>query len=53
MTIASECAIEALLKNSFRSLSFTDKLSIIQKDRPKELWKTEVANASIKGARRP
>ena len=35
MTSACECAIEALLKNSFSSLSFADKLSIVQKDKPK------------------
>ena len=33
MTSACECATETLLKNSFSFLSFTEKLSIIQKKR--------------------
>ena len=51
MALACEFATEAFLKNSFNSLSFTDKLSIIQKTGQKELWKIYFANVSIKGTR--
>ena len=49
MTSACECAIEALLKNSFSSLSLTDKLSIIQKDRPKETFENLNHQCQYKG----
>ena len=43
MTSACECAIEALLKNSFSSLSFTDKSSIVQSKTKKTsmLWPSQ------------
>ena len=49
MILAVECATEALLKNSFNSLSFTDKLNIIQKDRPKGTLENLSCQCQYKG----